>query len=75
VVSRVGNSVLVVEFLAGLWLVAAPFALRFQPVRAGWSLVTRTDVTIGGVLAVAGFLGLFGALAGRVRQMYADAAS
>ena len=74
-VSRVGTGVLVVLFLAGLWLVAAPFALRFQPARAGWAGLTRADVTVGGVVAVAGFLGLFGVLAGRVREMYADAAS
>ena len=73
--SRVGIGVLVVVFLAGLWLVAAPFALRFQPARAGWTGVTRVDVTVGGVLAVAGFLGLFGTLTGRVREIYADAAS
>jgi hypothetical protein len=75
VVSRVGTGAVVVVFLAGLWLLAAPFALRFQPARAGWAGVTRVDVTVGGVLAVAGFIGLFGVLAGRVREMYAEAAS
>lgn len=74
-VSRVGTGALVGLFLAGLWLVAAPFALRFQPAREGWAGVTRVDVTVGGVLAGAGFLGLAGVLAGRVRELYADAAS
>jgi len=75
VVSRAGSGVLVFIFLAGLWLVVAPFALRFQHAHAGWAGATRTDVIIGGMLAVAAFGGMFGVLAGRVREMYSDAAS
>lgn len=73
--TRIGNGVLAVLLLSGLWLVAAPFALRFQPPHAGWGGVTRTDVIAGGLLAAAGFGGLLATLAGRVREMYADAAS
>jgi hypothetical protein len=75
VVSRTGSGVLVFIFLAGLWLVVAPFALRFQHPHAGWAGATRTDVITGGMLAVAALAGMFGVLAGRVREMYADAAS
>jgi cytochrome c oxidase assembly factor CtaG len=75
VVSRTGSGVLVFIFLAGLWLVAAPFALRFQHAHAGWAGATRADVITGGMLAVAALAGMFGVLAGRVREMYADAAS
>ncbi|HEX4829633.1 MAG TPA: hypothetical protein VH478_00890 [Trebonia sp.] len=71
--SRAAHAALAIIFLSGLWLVAAPFALRFQPPHAGWSGATRLDVAVGGALAVAGFTGLLAALAGRVREMYADA--
>ena len=74
-VSRAGSGVLVFIFLAGLWLVVAPFALRFQHAHAGWAGATRADVVTGGMLAVAAFGGMFGVLAGRVREMYSDAAS
>ena len=72
--SRVGTGALAVLFLAGQWLIAAPFALRFKSAHAGWADVARMDVAVGGLLAVAGFLGLFGVLVGRAREMYADAA-
>jgi hypothetical protein len=70
-VSRLGMAALVVVFLAGAWLIAAPFVLRFQPAGARWILASRMDVVVGGVLAVAGFAGFFVALAGRVRERYA----
>ena len=73
--SRAGSGALVFIFFAGLWLVAAPFALRFQHAHVGWGGATRTDVITGGILAVAAFGGMFGVLAGRVREMYSDVAS
>ena len=72
--SRTGSGVLVLIFLAGLWLVVAPFALRFQHAHAAWAGATRADVITGGTIAVAAFAGMFGVIAGRVREMYADAA-
>ena len=74
-VSRVGVAGVVAVFAAGLWLVAAPFALGYQHPGAGWTGATRTDVITGGVLAVAGFAGLFAVVAGRVGELYADARS
>jgi hypothetical protein len=62
-------------FLAGLWLVAAPFALRYQPPHVAWTGITRADVGIGSALAVTGFAGMLATIAGRVREMYADAAA
>ena len=44
---------LVVLFLAGAWLVAAPFALRFQHAGTPWTGATRMDMAVGGVLVVA----------------------
>ena len=74
-VSRVGVAGVLAVFAAGIWLVAAPFALGYQPAGAGWTGATKTDVITGGVLAVAGFAGLFGVMAGRVAELYADARS
>jgi hypothetical protein len=74
VVSRVAMGGLVVLFLAGAWLVAAPFVLRFQHAGAPWTGPTRMDMAVGGVLAAASFAGFFVALSGRVREMYAEAA-
>ena len=74
-VSRVGVAGVVAVLSAGVWLVAAPFALGYQPAGAGWTGATKTDVILGGLLTVAGFAGLFGVTAGRVMQLYADARS
>ena len=75
VVARIGMAGVVMVFAAGLWLVAAPFALGCQHPGAGWTGATRTDVITGGVLAAAGFAGLFAVVAGRVGELYADARS
>ena len=75
VVTRAGVACVLAVFGAGLWLVAAPFALGYQPAGAGWTGATKTDVITGGLLAVAGFAGLFGVAAGRVVELYADARS
>jgi cytochrome c oxidase assembly factor CtaG len=74
VVSRAGMGGLVIVFLAGAWLVAAPFALRFQHPGAPWIAATRMDMTVGGALAAVAFAGFFIALGGRVREMYAEMA-
>lgn len=73
--TRAGIAGVAIIFAAGLWLLAAPFALRYQPAGAGWTGATRADVITGGMLAVAGFAGLVGVIAGRVRELYADARS
>ena len=72
-VSRAVTGGLVMVFLAGCWLIAAPFALRFQPPGASWTSATQMDVAVGAVLAVAGFAGFFLTLYGRVRELYAEA--
>lgn len=73
--TRAGIACVAIIFAAGLWLLAAPFALRYQPAGAGWTGATRADVITGGALAVAGFAGLVGVITGRVRELYADARS
>ena len=74
-VTRIGVAGVVGVFATGLWLIAAPFALRYQPAGAGWTGATRADVITGGTLAAAGFAGFFAVLAGRVGELYADARS
>jgi hypothetical protein len=54
-------------FLAGIWLVIAPFATGFQPARLAWTSATSNSVWNGVVLtglSLAGMLisGLLGAL-------------
>lgn len=63
----------VVVFLAGTWLIAAPFVLRFQHAGAPWTGAARMDVVVGAVLAVAAFAGFFVALGVRVKEMYQTA--
>jgi hypothetical protein len=75
VVSRIGVAGVVAVFAAGVWLVAAPFAIGYQHVGAGWTGATKTDVITGGLLAVTGFAGLFGVVAGRIGELYSDARS
>jgi hypothetical protein len=75
VVARIGTAGVAVIFATGLWLIAAPFALGFQRGGVGWTGDTRLDLITGGVLAVAGFAGLFAVVAGRVGELYTDARS
>ena len=74
-VTRIGTIGVALVFGAGVWLVAAPFALGYQRAGTGWTGATRTDVITGGLLAVAGFAGIFAVIAGRVGELYADARS
>ena len=73
--SRAGVACVVAVFAAGIWLVAAPFALGCQQAGAGWTGATKTDVIAGGLLAVAGFAGLFGVTVGRVTELYVDSSA
>jgi hypothetical protein len=73
VVTRVGTAGVLAVFAAGVWLVAAPFALRLQAAGLGWTGATKTDVITGGVLAAAGFVGIFALIAGQVVELYRDA--
>lgn len=68
--TRAAMAGLVVVFLAGAWLIAAPFVLRFQHAGAPWTGAARMDVVVGAVLAVAAFAGFFVALGVRVKEMY-----
>ena len=69
--SKAGFAGIAVVFCTGLWLVAAPFALRFQPAGSRWVLATQTSVAVGGILAVAAFAAFFITLTLHVRSLYA----
>jgi hypothetical protein len=73
VVNRFALAGLVAIAAVGGWLIAAPFVLRYQPSGASWTGAARRDVVVGAVLVLAGFAGFFAALAGRVRELYAEA--
>jgi hypothetical protein len=73
VVTRVGVAGVLAVFAGGVWLVAAPFAIGFQATGVGWTGATKTDVITGGVLAAAGFAGIFAVIAGQVGELYRDA--
>ena len=72
-VNRLALAGLAAIFAAGAWLIAAPFVLRYQPAGAPWTGAARLDVAFGAALAAVGFGGFFTALAGRIRELYAQA--
>lgn len=57
-------------FAFGLWLIAAPFVLGFQPSGARWVLATQTCVAAGGVLSVSAFAAFFIAVVAHIRTLY-----
>ncbi|UBU13628.1 hypothetical protein [Nonomuraea gerenzanensis] len=56
--ARLGVAALIVLFLAGLWLVAAPFAIGYQPRGAQYADATVNDLWVGGGLAALSFVAL-----------------
>lgn len=72
-VNRFALAGLVTIFAVGAWLVAAPFAMRYQPAGAPWTGAARMDVAVGVILAATGLAGFLAGLAGRVRELYAEA--
>ena len=72
-VNRLALAGIAVIFAAGAWLIAVPFVLRYQAAGATWTDAARLDVFVGSALAAAGIGGFFTALAGRVRELYAQA--
>jgi hypothetical protein len=69
-VTKAGLAGIVVVFCTGIWLIAAPFALRFQPAGTRWVLATQTSVIVGGLLAVTAFAVFFLTLALHIRASY-----
>ena len=70
-VNKIALGGLLAMLVAGAWLIAAPFVVRYQPAGAPWTGPARLDVAVGAIVATASFAGFFVALAGRVRELYA----
>ncbi|WP_336212544.1 hypothetical protein [Nonomuraea sp. LPB2021202275-12-8] len=56
--AKLGVCALVLLFLAGLWLVAAPFVVGYQPSGAPYADATVNDLWVGGMLAGVSFVAL-----------------
>ncbi|GAA2858362.1 hypothetical protein [Nonomuraea rubra] len=56
--AKLGVAALIVLFLAGLWLVAAPFAVGYQPRGAEYLDATVNDLWLGGGIAALSFVAL-----------------
>ncbi|MER6574181.1 hypothetical protein [Nonomuraea sp. NPDC001023] len=67
--AKLGISALVLLFLTGLWLVAAPFAVGYQPRGAGYTDATVNDLWVGGGLAAVSFAALVIYAADSLREL------
>ncbi|NRQ37494.1 hypothetical protein HII36_37535 [Nonomuraea sp. NN258] len=56
--AKLGVSALILLFLGGLWLVAAPFAVGYQARGATYVDATINDLWLGGSLAAVSFVAL-----------------
>lgn len=56
--AKLGVSALFLLFLTGLWLIAAPFAIGYQPIGAAYVDSTINDMWVGGALAGLSFVAL-----------------
>lgn len=56
--TKLGVTCLVLLLLGGLWLVAAPFVVGYQPLDKPWSNAIRNDVITGASLAGVSFVAL-----------------
>ncbi|MGI5268289.1 hypothetical protein ACQEUU_03985 [Nonomuraea sp. CA-218870] len=69
--ARLGVTALALLFVTGLWLVAAPFVVGYQPRGAELTAATVNDLWVGGALAGGSFLGLAGYAASALRELTA----
>ena len=67
--AKVGVSALVLLFLGGLWLVAAPFAVGYQPRGGAYADATINDLWVGGGLAGLSFVALVIYAADALREL------
>lgn len=69
--AKLGVTALVLLFLGGLWLVAAPFVVGYQPRGDEYADATVNDLWIGGGLAAVGFAALVTYAADLLRELAA----
>ncbi|MER7361722.1 hypothetical protein ACI2LC_11400 [Nonomuraea wenchangensis] len=67
--AKLGAGALVVLFLGGLWLVAAPFAVGYQPRGAEYADATVNDLWVGGGLIGLTFVALVVYAADALREL------
>ncbi|MEV0597291.1 hypothetical protein [Nonomuraea cavernae] len=67
--AKVGVTALFLLFLAGLWLVVAPFAVGYQPRGAAYADATVNDLWMGGLLAGGSFVVLVAYAADALREI------
>lgn len=67
--AKLGVWALVLLFLGGLWLVAAPFAVGYQPRGAEYADSTINDLWLGGILAGTSFIALVAYAADALREL------
>lgn len=67
--NKLGVTALAVLFLGGLWLVAAPFAVGYQPIGADWVTATVNDMWVGGLVSGISFIGLVVYAADALREL------
>ncbi|MEU6790734.1 hypothetical protein ABZ907_03470 [Nonomuraea wenchangensis] len=67
--AKLGVGALVVLFLGGLWLVAAPFAVGYQPRGAEYADATVNDLWVGGGLIGIAFVALVIYAADALREL------
>ena len=66
---RIGLAVLVVMFLAGLWLMVAPFLVGYQARGGDWSNGTLNEFAVGGGLAVLALATIVWVVAGTLHEL------
>ena len=66
---RVGFALLVVIFLGGLWLMAAPFIVGYQVRAAHWTHGTTDEFVVGAALAVLSLATLVVCVGGALREL------
>ncbi|GAA3472710.1 hypothetical protein [Nonomuraea roseola] len=67
--TKLGVAALILLFVGGLWLVAAPFAVGYQPRGDEWTDATINDLWIGGLLAGGAFVTLVVYAADALREL------
>ncbi|HYT34349.1 MAG TPA: hypothetical protein VEL69_04890 [Ktedonobacteraceae bacterium] len=70
-----GSIVLLLFFLAGIWLTISPFTMTTQPSGLHWNVSTINNVTLGAVLMVVSLLGIFGYMAFALRDLIRETQS
>ncbi|MGW0807136.1 hypothetical protein [Nonomuraea sp. NPDC002799] len=67
--AKLGVSALILLFAGGLWLIAAPFAVGYQPRGGTYVDATLNDLWLGGALSALSFAALVVYAADALREL------